>query len=81
MSDLAEHFAKQELILAELAGASIHNYSADRGAGIQDSEAVADPSLTMERTAKTARDRDLWISGMVGVFGGAILTIILGNFR
>lgn len=81
MSDLAEHFAKQELILTELAGGSIRATPADRGAGVQANEVAANPDLPVERTAKTARDRDLWISGTVGVLGGAMLTIILGYFR
>lgn len=80
MSDLAEHFAKQELVLAELAGVLTHGSLGNHEVN-QDNEVAADPMLPIETTAKAARDRDSWISGTVGAFGGALLTIMFGYFR
>lgn len=74
MSDLAEHFAKQELVLAKLASASMPN---DRDASVQEGEVAADPTPLIAKTAKTARDRDLWIAGAVGAFSGGLLTVLL----
>ena len=81
MSDLAEHFAKQELVLARIASASTHHNFGDHDAKAQESEAAADPTLSIGKTAKTARDRDLWIAGTVGALSGGILTIMVGFFR
>jgi sensitive to high expression protein 9, mitochondrial len=77
MSELADHFVKQELVLTQLAGMSIPSSPGGSEAGDPESEPVVDP----KKTDRTSRDRELWIAGTVGALGGGILTIMLGLFR
>ncbi|KAF8584698.1 hypothetical protein K439DRAFT_1345405 [Ramaria rubella] len=78
MHELAKHFEKQELVLAELSGASVQTIPVDREVSMLVSD---DPKPSVEKTAKTARDRDLWVAGAVGALGGGILTILLSYLR
>jgi len=82
MNNLAEHFEKQELVLAQLAGNLMRETPVDHeDAAAVDEEVMAAPMLSIERTARAARDRKLWIAGAVGAVGGGVLTFLLGYLR
>lgn len=81
MNNLVENLEKQEQVLMRLSEASLRETHLDRHGTVMDSEGLVNPTATIERTAKTSRDRELWIAGAVGAVGGGVITLLLGYFR
>jgi len=74
MDNLMEYFEKQEQVLMQLS-ATLRETPVE----VTDNEGLV-YSSAIERTAKTARDRELWIAGAVGALVGGVVTLLLGYF-